>query len=123
MTARYMIFFHPDFEPEYQKFPETVKDELMATIRFIADYGGPRVGRPQVDTLVGSKYANLKEMRFEAAGGVWRAAFAFDPERKAIVLVARDKSGVSSAGFYKTLIRIADRRLKDHLDGLKATGV
>jgi hypothetical protein len=42
-----------------------------------------------------SRYANMKELRFRADGGVWRVAFAFDPRRNAILLVAGDKSGVS----------------------------
>ena len=31
-------------------------------------------------------------LKFEARDGVWRVAFAFDPKRQAIVLVAGDKS-------------------------------
>lgn len=54
-----------------------------------------------MDTLNGSKHANMKEMRFSAADGEWRVAFAFDPERNAIVLVAGDKSGGSQKRFYK----------------------
>jgi hypothetical protein len=52
----------------------------------------------------------MKELRFEAADGVWRVAFAFDPVRAAVQLVAGDKSGVSEKRFYKRLIDIADRR-------------
>ena len=63
---------------------------------------GPQLGRPHADTLKGSKHANMKELRFEASDGEWRAAFAFDPERKAILLVAGDKSGGSEKRFYKT---------------------
>jgi hypothetical protein len=42
----------------------------------------------------------MKELRFAAAGGVWRVAFAFDPKRKAILLVAGDKSGGSEKPRY-----------------------
>jgi hypothetical protein len=38
----------------------------------------------------------MKELRFDAADGVWRVAFAFDPNRRAILLAAGDKSGGSS---------------------------
>lgn len=61
----------------------------------------------------------MKELRFEAADGVWRVAFAFDPKRKAIRLVAGDKSGVSERKFYKRLIAKADDRLDAHLARLK----
>jgi hypothetical protein len=50
----------------------------------------------------------MKELRFDAANGAWRAAFAFDPTRKAVLLVAGDKSGQSERTFYRRLIAIAD---------------
>jgi hypothetical protein len=53
--------------------------------------------------------------------GVWRTAFAFDPERKAILLVAGDKSGTSQKRFYKQLIKKADERFTEHLEQLKET--
>jgi hypothetical protein len=60
----------------------------------------------------------MKELRFTADGGVWRVAFAFNPQRNAILLVAADKSGVSEAKFYKRLIDKADKRYREHLDDL-----
>ena len=68
-----------------------------------------------MDTLKGSRHANMKELRFDAADGVWRVAFAFDPRRRAILLVAGDKSGVSEKRFYKQLIARADARYEAHL--------
>lgn len=53
----------------------------------------PAAGRPRVDTLKGSIYPNMTELRFDADAGVWRVAFAFDPRRRAVLLVAGDKSG------------------------------
>jgi len=77
------------------------------------------LGRPRVDTLKGSRYANMKEIRFSAAGGEWRVAFAFDTKREAILLVAGDKSGSSEKRFYRRLVRKADERFEAHLDRLK----
>jgi hypothetical protein len=57
----------------------------------------------------------MKELRFSAEGGEWRVAFAFDPRRKAILLVAGDKSGGSEKRFYRELIRKADERFDAHL--------
>ena len=76
-------------------------------------------GTSAVDTLSGSRHANMKELRFRADGGVWRIAFAFDPERAAILLIAGDKSGVGSDRFYKGLIKRADARFDQHLEALK----
>jgi len=61
----------------------------------------------------------MKELRFKAADGVWRVAFAFDPARQAILLVAGDKSGVAKRRFYAALVRKADSRFGAHLQTLK----
>jgi hypothetical protein len=62
----------------------------------------------------------MKELRFTANSGteVWRAAFAFDPRRTAIVLVAAAKQGKNQQKFYKALLAIANRRFDSHLKQL-----
>jgi hypothetical protein len=91
-----------------------VRVEILALSRPLQQFG-PQLGRPRVDTLKGSRHANMKELRFSAADGEWRVAFAFDPKRKAILLVAGDKSGGSEKRFYKQLITKADGRFDAHL--------
>ena len=88
------VLFHDEFESEFDTMTEDVQDNLLAAARAV-QIAGPKAGRPHVDTLAGSKHANMKELRFIAHGGreVWRAFFAFDPDRVAIVLVAGDKQG------------------------------
>jgi hypothetical protein len=103
-----------EFEPEFDALPEDVQDEILAQSAVLAQFG-PRLGRPRVATLSGSKHPNMKELRFDAAGGVWRVAFAFDPKRRAILLVAGDKSGISVRRFYRMLLRVADKRFDRHL--------
>jgi hypothetical protein len=110
-------YFHPKFRAEFDGLPSAVQDELLASLTPLREYG-PALGRPEVDTLKGSAYANMKELRFRAGGGVWRVAFAFDPKRAAILLVAGSKSGVSEKMFYKRLIDKADRRYKGHVENL-----
>src|SRR5712691_1146476 len=110
----WIVELAPEFEPELLALPAEVRIELLAQARVIERFG-PTTGRPRVDTLKGSKHANMKELRFDADGGVWRVAFAFDPERKAILLVAGDKSGASERAFYRRLIATADRRFDAHL--------
>lgn len=79
---------------------------------------GPALGRPEADTLNGSQHSNMKELRFRAANGVWRVAYAFDPKRHGILLVAGDKAGVSETKFYRRLIEKADKRFDEHLKSL-----
>lgn len=116
---KWEVKFHDDFEPEFDKLDEEVQDEIYALGEVLKEFG-PQLGRPKVDTLDGSKHANMKELRFNAADGVWRVAFAFDPERKAMLLVAGDKSGGSEKRFYKQLIKKADDRFDSHLAVLEA---
>jgi hypothetical protein len=118
----WIVRFGDEFEQEFLALPEGVQDELLAVARILAEYG-PRLGRPYVDTLKGSKHANMKELRFEAAGGVWRVAFAFDARRQAILLVAGDKAGVSQDRFYRQLIARADKRFTAHLERLNKGSV
>lgn len=103
-----------EFKPEFDALHEDVRTEVLALSLVIQEFG-PQLGRPRVDTLKGSRHANMKELRFSAAGGEWRVAFAFDPRRKAILLVAGDKSGGSERRFYRELIRKADDRFDAHL--------
>jgi hypothetical protein len=112
------VRFHDEFDPEFTALPIEVQDELLAHAKVLAQIG-PTLGRPHVDTLTGSKHANMKEMRFEAADGVWRVAFAFDPTRAAVLMVAGDKSGVSEKRFYRSLIERADERFDQHLATLR----
>lgn len=112
------VVFHPSFEAEFAALSGAVQDALVAHSRALEERG-PIVGRPFVDTLDGSKYPNMKELRFNADNGVWRVAFAFDPARRAILLVAGDKSGVAKRFFYDGLIDRADKRYSAHLAGME----
>ncbi len=112
------VEFHPDFDPEYDALDQGIRDALLSQVNILKQFG-PQLGRPRVDTLKGSKHNNMKEIRFSAAGGVWRFAFAFDPIRQAIVLCGGDKSGASEGRFYQRLIAKADARFDEHLARIK----
>jgi hypothetical protein len=103
-----------EFEREFLLLDEVVQDGILAGVTLLKNYG-PQLGRPYADTLKGARHRNLKELRFEAGDGVWRVAFAFDPARRGILLVAGDKSGVSEDRFYRRLITTADERYAAHL--------
>jgi hypothetical protein len=90
-------------------------EALLAAIRVLRD-AGPSLGRPLVDTIKGSRHANMKELRPGSTGRTEvRVLFAFDLERKAILLVGGDKSD-DWTGWYKVNIPIADKRFDEHQD-------
>lgn len=115
------VLLADEFEQELSALGKDVQDEVFALTRLLQQFG-PQLGRPRVDTLRDSRHANMKELRFDAADGVWRVAFAFDPKRRAILLVAGDKSGGSEKRFYRELIRKADQRFDAHLSRIKQEG-
>lgn len=114
----WIVELHDDFYGEFQKFNEAVQDGILVKAKVLEEFG-PSLGRPHADTLNGSNHSNMKELRFKVDTGQWRVAFAFDPERKAILLVAGDKKGTNQKKFYKDLIASADARFDDHLNDLK----
>ena len=115
---KWEVDLHDEFVSEYGELHKGVQDELLAHIGLLEQFG-PQLGRPRVDTLNGSRHANMKELRFDAADGVWRFAFAFDPKRRAIILCGGDKSGGSEKRFYRRLIDKADDRFDAHLTVIK----
>jgi hypothetical protein len=114
------VLFHDDFATEFAALAQPLQDELLAHALLLRDFG-PGLGRPTVDTLKGSKHANMKELRFGWMGEVWRVAFAFDPARQAVLLVGGDKGGADQRRFYKRLIALADVRFNAHLATLAET--
>jgi hypothetical protein len=118
LESKWIVEIGDELEPEFNHLHEDVRTEILALARLLQRFG-PQLGRPRADTLYGSRHANMKELRFSAADGEWRVAFAFDPARKAIFLAAGDKSGVSEKRFYKRLVAKADKRFQAHLDRLK----
>ena len=114
MKVKWAVEMADEFKPEFDALAQDVRREVLALALVLQEFG-PQLGRPRVDTLKGSRHSNMKELRFSAADGEWRVAFAFDPRRKAILLVAGDKSGGSEKRFYRELIRKADERFDAHL--------
>lgn len=111
---KWVVYLHDQFKREFDDLSHEVQDQLLAHALLLQEYG-PYLGRPYVDTLKGSKFTNMKELKFRADNGVWRVAFAFDPMRSAILLVAGKKSGVSESRFYIELIKKAEERFRNHI--------
>ncbi|MCG8435715.1 MAG: type II toxin-antitoxin system RelE/ParE family toxin [Gammaproteobacteria bacterium] len=82
---------------------------------------GPHLGRPYVDSVVGSRHSNMKELRTQSSGNPLRTFFAFDPRRAAILLIGGDKTG--DKRFYDRMIPIADDLYDEHLEELRKEGL
>ncbi|MDZ7736289.1 MAG: type II toxin-antitoxin system RelE/ParE family toxin [Gammaproteobacteria bacterium] len=111
------VLFCEEFHSEFRALPEEPQDELLAHALLLQEFG-PDLGRPTVNTLKGSRYPNMKELRFSWHGEVWRVAFAFDPRRQAVFLAAGNKKGTHHERFYRKLIETAEKRYEQYLDTL-----
>jgi hypothetical protein len=121
MNKQWEIIFHDEFFEEFDTWSEQLQDTVLGSLGKLRLFG-PSLGRPSVDTLKGSAYPNMKELRVDADGGVWRVAFAFDPKRRAVLLAGGNKTGISKDRFYSALIRVADTRYKSYLRGIEGEG-
>jgi hypothetical protein len=110
------VLLHPDFETWLLEQERGVRITIAAHAALLKQCG-PSLGRPQVDTLKGSKLANLKELRIQYQGAPWRVLFVFDPKRCAILLVGGNKEG--NARWYRTAIPLAEQRYQGHLKELE----
>ena len=77
---------------------------------------GPNLGRPYVDSVKGSRHENMKELRVQSKGRPFRIFFAFDPLRRAVLLIGGNKTG--DKRFYVRMIPIADVLYDDYLQDL-----
>lgn len=95
---------------------EDTYDQVAAAIDLVAEEG-PMLGRPLVDRISGSRIHNLKELRPGSAGASEvRILFVFDPERRAVLLVAGDKAG-NWRRWYLTSIPLAEQRYDEWMAG------
>jgi hypothetical protein len=112
------VAFDPACEPWGDALDQADAEALLAAIRILRDHG-PALGRPLVDTVKGSRHKNMKELRPGSTGRTEvRVLFAFDPTRRAILLVGGDKANAWSR-WYEVNVPIADERYDAHLKRLK----
>ena len=79
------------------------------------------LGRPQVDTVKGSRFTNMKELRTQHKGEPYRTFFAFDPRRSAILLIGGSKAG--DKRFYERFVALADGLYEEHIQQLRGEGL
>jgi hypothetical protein len=114
----FRVKFHREFVPEWRELALPVKERVGEILDHLEDEG-PFLGRPEVDTLNGSKHAQMKEIRARVGREVWRFAFAFDPAQRAVVLCGGAKQGIGQQLFYRRLIARVDERFDDWLERMR----
>jgi hypothetical protein len=113
--AAWSILKTDEFEEWYTQLDGDAKGDIYAAMLVLSEIG-PSLGRPRVDSLFGSKHANMKELRVQSNGRPFRIFFAFDPTRNAVLLCGGDKTG--DKRFYEVMIKQADELYDSHLKEL-----
>jgi hypothetical protein len=101
-----------EFKEWYESLREEERASVAESVDMLEEYG-PALSRPYADTLRGSRYQNMKELRVQHQGKPYRILFAFDPRRSAYLIFGGDKTG--DAGWYVDAIRRADAIYALHL--------
>jgi hypothetical protein len=113
------VEYTDEFGEWFQLLDQSTQEAIASAVA-VLQRRGLACGRPLVDTLKGSRHANMKELR-PPAGNI-RVLFAFDPRRTAVLLVGGDKSG-RWRQWYVATIPVADRLYDEYLDELKEEGL
>jgi len=112
-AVEWEIHFDAGFQAWFDGQGQGVQDAILAHLVLLAERG-PQLGRPYVDTVEGSRFPNMKELRVQSKGDPLRCLFAFDPDRAAILLVGGSKRG--DKRWYRANVPVADARFQPHLD-------
>lgn len=115
--SMWTVLFSQRFDDWLNEQEDALQEKVLADLKNLQVYG-PELPRPYADTVKGSRYKNMKELRVQFSGRPIRAFYAFDPIRRAIVLCAGDKS--NDKRFYKKLVRIAEDEFAAHLNTLES---
>lgn len=107
------MIFQEHFGEEFRTFDDAVRFAILSKIEVLR-VAEPNLGRPHVDAIKGSAHPNMKELRVQVGGRPWRVLFAFDPERRAVLLVGGDKAG--DKRWYGRVVAVADDRYRRHLE-------
>jgi len=110
------VEFTDEFEACWDTLSVADQQGIDAAVS-VLEQRGPGLGRPLVDTVEGSRHANMKELRV----GTIRILFAFDPRRTAILLIGGDKRDRWQE-FYAQMIPLADQLFDEHLEEFESEG-
>jgi hypothetical protein len=111
-----VMAYEVEFSDEFGEWWDSLTAEEQESVAFsvrILEEEGIHLTRPQADTVRGSKYPNMRELRCQHEGRPYRILYAFDPRRVAVLLIGGDKTG--NTRWYKVFVPMADEIYTAHL--------
>ena len=99
-----------EFTDEFKQWWDTLTWDEQAVIDSgvsLLEKLGPSLPFPYSSSIKQSRHGNMRELRSQYAGKPFRAFYAFDHQRTAILLIGGDKSGDDR--FYDVMVPRADK--------------
>jgi hypothetical protein len=113
---KWKVEYTDEFGEWWETLTEDEQESIAVSVELLETMG-PNLPRPHSDTIKGSKFKNMKELRTQHAGKPFRTLYAFDPRRAAILLIGGNKEGNNN--WYKTFVPFADKLFEQHLKDLE----
>ncbi len=110
------VEFTDEFGRWWDGLTEAEQVDVDATVRLLQRHG-PALRRPHSGHIQSSKHPNMKELVVQHAGRPCRILYAFDPRRRALLLIGGDKTG--NDRWYQQFVPLADRLFDEHLARLR----
>lgn len=113
---KWEILVTDEYERWFLQLSDAEQVDVLAMVE-VLEIQGPQLSRPYADTLKGTnKVKNLKELRIQHSGKPYRVFYAFDPQRRAVLLCGGRKDGKNSKQFYERMIPLAENEFLNFLD-------
>jgi len=107
----------PNYTQEYEDWFTSQEEEnqivITAKVKVLMEFGSS-LGRPHADTIKGSKYKKLKELRFTNKKHLFRILYIFDEIRECWLLIGGNKKGKNADTFYQNLIKQAEKIIENN---------
>jgi hypothetical protein len=114
------VEYTDEFGVWWDGLTDAEQESIAAVVGLLEDHG-PQLGYPHSSAIATSRHGHMRELRVQHQGRPYRALYAFDPRRAAILLIGGDKTG--NEHWYDEFIPVADRLYDAHLVTLKREGL
>lgn len=114
------VEYTDEFGDWWETLDEDEQDSVAVSVTLL-EQRGPTLPFPYSSAVEGSKHGHMRELRVQHKGDPYRVIYAFDPRRRAILLIGGKKTGDDR--WYDEYIPKADKLYDEHLQSLKREGL
>ncbi|MGA2250413.1 type II toxin-antitoxin system RelE/ParE family toxin [Terracidiphilus sp.] len=110
------VEFTDEFGKWWDELSVNEQNSVADGVYLVQEFG-PALTRPHADTVRGSQYPNMRELRIQHQGRPYRVLYVFDPRRVGVLLIGGDKTGNNR--WYEEFVPMVDGIYAQHLREIK----